>query len=73
GTLRAQVRDDRGEVVEGLSFADCLTVANDGTRLPIRWTNEQKTEEQFAQLQDKQISLEFELKDASLFAFEFME
>jgi len=73
GTLRVQVRNDRGDVIEGLSFADCANVATNGARLPIRWTNEQETANRFAQLQDKRISLEFELKDASLFAFEFLE
>jgi len=48
-------------------------VATNSTRLPIRWTNEQETANRFAQLHDKPISLEFELKDASLFAFEFLE
>jgi len=73
GTLRVQVRDDRGEAIEGLSFDDCVNVTADGTRLPIRWTNEQETAKRFAKLQDKQISLEFELKGASLFAFDFVE
>ena len=43
-----------------------------GTKLPVLWANEKETEKRLAELQGKRIRLEFELKDASLFAFEFL-
>ena len=73
GTLRVQVRDAQGNVIEGLRFSDCANVTGDSTRLPVLWTNEKETEKKFAELRGRQIRLEFELRDVSLFAFEFLE
>ncbi len=72
GTLRVQVRDAWGDVVEGLSFRDCLEVTGDGTKLPVLWTSQEETIRRLAVLRGKRIRLEFELKDAGLFAFELL-
>jgi hypothetical protein len=37
GTLEADVVDESGAVVPGLSRAECVAVRGDGTRLPVRW------------------------------------
>ncbi len=71
GRLRVQIRDAWGDVVEGLGFDDCQKVVGDSVRLPVVWKNEKETARRLAELKGKKIRLEFELKDASLFAFEF--
>jgi len=73
GTLRVQVCDAQDNVIEGLRFSDCAKITSDGTRLPVLWPDEKETKRKLAELKGRQIKLEFELRDVSLFAFEFLE
>jgi hypothetical protein len=73
GTLRVQVRDTQDDVIEGLRFSDCAGVAGNGTRLPVLWADEKETQRKLAEIEGRHVKLEFELRGASLFAFEFLE
>lgn len=73
GTLRVQVRDAHDNVIEGLRFSDCAKITGDGTKLPVLWADEKETKRKLAELEGGQIKLEFEMRDVSLFAFEFLE
>jgi len=69
GRLRAQARDvGGGEVVPGMSFADCEAVSADALRQPVRWRRAA-----LADTAGRPVQLEFELTNADLFAFEFAE
>jgi hypothetical protein len=39
GTLTAEVLDQHGRAIEGLSRGECVPVSGDGTRLAVRWKN----------------------------------
>jgi hypothetical protein len=73
GSLRVQIRDAQNNVIDGLRFDDCTKVTGDGIGLPVFWGDENKTKTKLAQLEGKPIKLEFELNDASLYTFEFVE
>ena len=68
-----QVRDAHGNVIEGLRFSDCAKITGDGARLAVLWADEKETKRKLAELEGGQIKLEFEMRDLSLFAFEFLE
>ncbi|MBN1125210.1 MAG: hypothetical protein JXA82_09385 [Sedimentisphaerales bacterium] len=73
GKLRVQVRDIEDNVIEGLRFNDCIEIIGDGIRLPVLWKDDMETKRKLAGLEGRQIKLEFELRDVSLYAFEFVE
>jgi DUF971 family protein len=73
GTLKVQISDAQDNVFEGLRFSDCAEITGDGTRLPVLWADEQETKRKLAELEGRQIKLEFEMRNASLFTFEFLE
>jgi hypothetical protein len=73
GTLRVQVRDAQNKVIEGLRFQDCGKISGDGIRLPVLWGDKTEMGKKLAELKGRPIKLEFELSDASLYAFEFVE
>jgi hypothetical protein len=67
GPLRVQISDAAtGRVINGLSFDDCVPITADGLRQPVRWRKGSLSE-----LADRNICLEFQITNASLFAFEF--
>ncbi len=67
GALLVQVRDaETGEILPGLRFADCRPLTRDGLRVPVRWRKAG-----LSGLAGRRVQLEFELTDASLFAFSF--
>jgi hypothetical protein len=74
GELRVQVRDARSRaVIDGMSFADCRPISGDGLRHEIHWTDETRTRQRLAAFNGKAVQLEFSLRAASLFAFEFAD
>jgi hypothetical protein len=74
GALRVQMRDgDSNDVISGLSFADCTSITSDGLAMEVRWGSEAETLQKLADLVDGTVRLEFELTDASLYAFSFVE
>jgi hypothetical protein len=74
GELRAQVLEaESGSVVAGMNLDDCRAVTADGLRTQLLWGDEAQTRAKLAALNGKTVRLEFALKNASLFAFEFAE
>lgn len=71
GALRVQIRDVQNRVIDGLRFQDCAKITGDGVRLSVLWGD--WTETKLAELQGRPVKVEFELSDASLYAFEFVE
>jgi hypothetical protein len=67
GEVRVQVRDESERVIPGFAFADCQTVTGDGLALPVRWRRSP------AEVNAKPVRLEFSLRNARLFAFDFGE
>jgi len=74
GTLRVSVRqpyvDDNhpgGEPIPGFTSAECIPLSGDTTRLEVHWKNHQDLSE----LVGKEISLMFELKDATIWSYRF--
>jgi hypothetical protein len=74
GWLRVQVRAaNSGTVIEGLSFADCTPITGDGLQMEVRWESKEHTLQKLANLAGQAVKLEFELINAGLFAFEFVD
>jgi hypothetical protein len=64
GAVRAQVRDPRGDVVDGMSFADFEAVMDDdGLDIPLRWKGRR-----IADLHSRAVKIEFQLRNARVFA-----
>ncbi len=71
GVLKIKVSDTiSGKDIPGLGFADCRPIRENGLRLPVLWGDEESTRKKLATLEGKTIRLEFQMKEASLFAFE---
>jgi hypothetical protein len=66
GGIRVQVRDNRGRIMPGYSFKECTALAGDGFEMPVRWNGKQD----LSDLTAYTIHLEFEIRGASLFAFD---
>ena len=64
GTLTAEVLDERGQVVEGLTAADCVAVRVDKTKVAVTWKKAD-----LGSVAGKVVKLRFHLKSARLFAF----
>jgi hypothetical protein len=67
GSLAAEVLDEHGRALAGLSRAECKPLENvDGFRLQLTWDNQQS----FSALQGKLVRLKFSLRNAKLYAFQ---
>src|SRR5205085_5216618 len=64
GELTAEVIDENGKALEGLSAADCVAVRADGTKQPVTWKAGD-----LATAAGKPVRFRFALKKAKLFAF----
>lgn len=64
GELTAEVLDERGQPVRGLSAADCVPVREDRTRLAVTWKGGD-----LSAAAGQQVRLRFHLKRARLYAF----
>ena len=72
GELRVRVRDAAdGSVIDGMSFDDCQPLTRDDLRAAVVWGDEAQTKQKLASLNGRDVQLEFSLRNASLFAFEF--
>lgn len=70
GSIRVAVIED-ARPIAGLDLESCRPVSGDGLRLPVLWRDTVFTEQKLADLQGKTVRLEFRIRQASLFAFEF--
>jgi hypothetical protein len=74
GEVRVQLREAGGKAaIDGLGFDDCRPVTADGLRTEILWGDEAQTRRKLAALNGKTVQLEFTIKNASLFSFEFVD
>ena len=74
GEVRVQVRDAASSaVVDGMSFDDSKPLTGDAMRGQVTWGNEAETDRKLTALAGKVVQLEFSLKNANLFSFEFTE
>jgi hypothetical protein len=74
GEVRVQLRDAQtNAVIEGLGFKDCTAVTGDGVRTQVLWGDDAQTLRKLAALNGKAVQLEFALKNASLYSFEFID
>jgi hypothetical protein len=64
GELTAEVLDERGQVIEGLTAADCIPARADKTRQAVTWKKAD-----LGAIAGKVVQLRFHLKSARLFAF----
>jgi hypothetical protein len=65
GALRAEVVDDRGEVIAPFSTANCIPVSADRTRAAVRW----KGAADLGRVVGKPVQFRFRLKNGKLYAF----
>ena len=74
GELRVQLRDaTSNNVIDGLTYDNCRVLSNDGVRTEVLWGDEAQTRQKLAALNGKAVQLEFALKNASLFSFDFAD
>ena len=74
GELRVQLRDARSNaILDGLGFDECRLLTNDGLRTEVLWGDEAQTRRKLATLNGNLVQLEFEIKNARLFSFEFAD
>ncbi|WP_428937549.1 LamG-like jellyroll fold domain-containing protein [Fontivita pretiosa] len=66
GYIRVQARDQHGRVIRGFSFRECLPISGDSLKHPVRWNRRSLSE---LAAGDQPLRLEFELRDAELYAF----
>ncbi|MBG89180.1 MAG: hypothetical protein CMO80_20105 [Verrucomicrobiales bacterium] len=67
GSLRCEIQDAAGKVIPGFSMKDCEAAVGDAIEYPIRW----KGSAELKSLVGRPVRLQFELKDADLFALRF--
>lgn len=64
GEVRAQVLDEHGQPIKGLTLADCQPIQADALAEQVKWRG------QLADVKGKAVRLEFSLRAAGLFAFD---
>ena len=64
GSLKAELLDAEGKVIEGFSAEDCIAVSGDGVKLPVRWKNAD-----LAAWKGQTVRFRFILTNGSLYAF----
>jgi hypothetical protein len=74
GELRACIRDAKTHaVIPGLSFDDCQPLTADGLRVPILFGDVHSTQRKLQALRGQVVQIEFSLRNARLFAFEWAD
>ena len=64
GEVRVRVLDERGKPIKGFTFEECVPIRTDSLDAPVRWKTRSLRE-----LAGVPIHIEFQLKNAGLFAF----
>lgn len=70
GRARVAVLDESGKPIPGLSLQDCDPIQTDSVRHAVSWRGSERVG---SFLKDRVIRLQFELVDAKLFAFQFVQ
>jgi PA14 domain len=74
GEIRVQLRDaTTNAVIDGMGFTDCRAISGDNLRARVLWGDDAQTRRKLSALSGRSVQLEFALKNAGLFSFEFVE
>ncbi len=74
GEVRVQVRDAAtNAVIEGMSFNDCRPLSKDALYADVVWGDEARTGQKLEALRGKAVQLEFSLKNAAVYSFNFVD
>lgn len=65
GSLRVELLDDTGKVIEGFSKEDCVPMKEDNTKFMITW----KSGKSLESVQDRSLSVRFYMDDGDLYSF----
>jgi len=65
GSATVQILDSDGQPLPGFAHEDCPLISEDAIKAPVKWA---KT---LDSLKGKAVRIEFKLRDACLFAFDF--
>ncbi len=69
GSLRVEIQDLNGKPLPGFALSDCPPIFGDTIERPVTWAQGQDV----SALAGRAVRLRFELKDADLYAFQFIE
>lgn len=69
GGIRVEIQDEAGQPIQGYSLDDCPDLFGDSIERTVSW----KAGEDVAKLAGKTVRLRFQLKDADLYAFQFVK
>ncbi len=67
GWIKVGLLDESGHPFPGLALADCDPVRSDSTRFPVSW----RGNDDVSELSGRVVQLQFELRNAKLFALQF--
>jgi hypothetical protein len=67
GDMRLRLLDEAGKPIPGFDAADCQPIQGDGVALPVQWKGSLDT------VKGKPVRIEFQMKDAQLYAFDLAE
>jgi hypothetical protein len=68
GSLRAELQDERGKPLPGLALIDCQPICADSTRVVVNW----RDAENLKRAAGRTVRVRFEMRDANLFAMQFV-
>jgi hypothetical protein len=69
GGIRVEIQNEDGQPIEGFSLKDCPAIFGDAIDRTVMWQNGTDV----SSLAGKSVRLRFQLKDADLYAFQFVE
>ena len=69
GSCRAEITDTQGEAIPGFALADCTRLVGNAVHAPVNWSGQTGV----SRLTAAPIRLRFELRNADLFTFEFVD
>lgn len=67
GRLRAELQDDTGKPIPGFSLSDSIPITEDNISATVRWQNDPDLK----MLSARPVRIRFELKNGSLYSFQF--
>jgi hypothetical protein len=73
GGIRVGFLDEVGRPIENFSLEDCPWIYGDHLERPVEWYRDDEVTTDVSSLADRTVKLEFELKDADLYAYQFVQ